>query len=712
MLCSRGGLRSRATKLGTTAQTYPLNAGRFSWFGEFLRYELAPYRGRIALVARMVTASTLVMLIGFTFKIPSTALAALFTLIISRESRQATEKTVRGLLGVSVFALVYVVGGGMLVLGNELLRFCWVAATLFLVFFGIGTIRNYGATTIFGFVSASAIPVFDAQIPAGAKIEGTLWSVAAIPLGSLVTLLIEEVFAAMTHSDDLTAGLSERLTAVEDLLESYAENGRVSAGASADVRRLASVGTSGIRRNLHRSTLSSERKDRLSALLGLTARLVDLGANLPEFPMSGAPDDRARARDLAVRIADVRQAIVSGTPPRLPGADMNEPPHHPLRYQMRKTVSLMHEVLIGTQSTVAFSRPIMGGPGANTFFFADAFSNPEHLKFAIRGCLAASLSYVIYNALFWPGISTAITTCVVTALTTVGASHQKQFLRFSGVLVGGAVLGMGAQIFILPYMDSISGFALLFVFVTAIAAWFATASARLSYFGVQLAFGFYFVHLIDFRFQTSLATARDRVVGVLLGLSMMWLVFDVLWSASAGVEMKKAFISGIRLLARFTRGPVSGDRNAALADCYLLRDRIDAQFERVRSMADGVLFEFGPSRQQDLALRNSIRKWQPELRTFFLMRVAATQYRLQFPGFELPEQVRVWQQQIDERHANALDRIASWVEGEAPPDGDPGLTELDSLTSTLAPPVLVDMMRGMERITNSLAGEVARSVGS
>jgi hypothetical protein len=34
------------------------------------------------------------------------------------------------------------------------------------------------------------------------------------------------------------------------------------------------------------------------------------------------------------------------------------------------------------------------------------------------------------------------------------------------------------------------------------------------------------------------------------------------------------------------------------------------------SLADGVLFEFGPSRQQDLALRDQIRRWQPQLRTF------------------------------------------------------------------------------------------------
>ena len=33
--------------------------------------------------------------------------------------------------------------------------------------------------------------------------------------------------------------------------------------------------------------------------------------------------------------------------------------------------------------------------------------------------------------------------------------------------------------------------------------------------------------------------ARDRVAGVFLGLLMMWLIFDQLWSAPASVEMKR-----------------------------------------------------------------------------------------------------------------------------------------------------------------------------
>jgi multidrug resistance protein MdtO len=212
-------------------------------------------------------------------------------------------------------------------------------------------------------------------------------------------------------------------------------------------------------------------------------------------------------------------------------------------------------------------------------------------------------------------------------------------LRFSGALVGGLVAGIGAQVFILPLIDSIGGFTLVFLAVMIPAAWIATSTSRLSYFGVQVAVAFDLINLQEFKFQTSLAVARDRVFGILLGLIIMWLVFDQLWSAFAAVELKKTFISTLRLLAQFAREPTSENLRAAIERSYALREMINAGFDKARSLADGVLFEFGPSRQQDLALPDRLRQWQPQLRLIFVARIALLKYRLRLPGFELPEAV-------------------------------------------------------------------------
>jgi multidrug resistance protein MdtO len=255
-------------------------------------------------------------------------------------------------------------------------------------------------------------------------------------------------------------------------------------------------------------------------------------------------------------------------------------------------------------------------------------------------------------------------TCFFTAISTIGTSRQRQVLRFAGFVVGGLLIGMTSQVFILPYLDSITGFTVFFVLVTAVAAWFMTSSPRLSFFGLQLGAVFFVINMQKFARETSLSVARDRVAGVFLGLLMMWLIFDQLWGTSASVEMRRVFISTLRLLAQLTREPVSADVRSAIQRTSSLRDTINTKFDSARSLADGVLLEFGPSRRGDLALRDRIRKWQPQLRALFLMRDASLKYRLQLPGFVLPEAAIVSLQAYDACSAQMLESIADRMEGK------------------------------------------------
>src|SRR6202042_1134963 len=104
-------------------------------------------------------------------------------------------------------------------------------------------------------------------------------------------------------------------------------------------------------------------------------------------------------------------------------------------------------------------------------------------------------------------------------------------------IVGGLLIGIGSEILLLSHVDSIGGFTLFFMLVMTLISWVMTSSPRLSYFGFQIAVVFCLINLQEFARQSSLAAARDRIVGVALGLSMMWLVFDRLWSVPVSVEM-------------------------------------------------------------------------------------------------------------------------------------------------------------------------------
>jgi multidrug resistance protein MdtO len=613
----------------------------------------------------MVTASTLIMIISMTFRIPYGAYGAIFAITLSRESLEGTASEVRALAVGFVLAGAYVVVGAMLVLGNAMLRFLWVGVTLFLIFYALSALSNYTAAARFGYLTVITIPLWDGHISAESKVEGTLWAVGALTIASVVTLLLEIVFAAFRRTDDLMEAVSDRLVCVEELLSHYLDDRPVDAGTRSGVARLAVVGTSRLRRMLQRSNYEPQHEQEMAAVVAIVGRLVDIAANLAQFSSRVSDDDRKRIRILVRNLAEIRTSLTRGTVPRL-----TEPPGEggtlaglPLLREIEKTVSLIPEVFRDAQSLSIYAPAPSENRGRAISLVPGALSNLEHVKFGLRGCLAASLCYVIYNSLFWPGISTAITTCLLTALSTIGASRQKQILRFGGALVGGLVIGMGAQVFILPYIDSIGAFTVLFAAVLVAAAWFATSSPRLSYFGVQVAVAFCLINLQEFKIQTSLAVARDRVVGILLGLSMMWLAFDRLWSSPAGVEMKRAFVAALRLLAQFAREPVSKDIRVAIERSYVLREMINAQFDKVRSLADGVLFEFGTSRQQDLRLRDHIRRFQPQLRTLFVMRITSWKYRLNLPGFELPEVVRVLQQEYDNRSAGMLEALADQMEG-------------------------------------------------
>jgi multidrug resistance protein MdtO len=183
--------------------------------------------------------------------------------------------------------------------------------------------------------------------------------------------------------------------------------------------------------------------------------------------------------------------------------------------------------------------------------------------------------------------------------------------------------------------------------------------------------------------QTSLSIARDRIVGILLGLFMMWLVFDQLWGAPAAVGMKRTFISNLRLLAELAREPLSKELKVATQRGYALHETINANFDKVRGMADAVLFEFGFSRQQDLALRDRIRQLQPHLRMLFLTRIALWKYRVQLPGFELPKPVAMAQEEFDHHLATTLDGMADRMEGKSSEGSDNFRRSVKSLDQTI-----------------------------
>ena len=655
--------------MATFAQTMPESSNPSASYWEFLKEELMPYPGRSALAGRMVMAATLAMLITMTFRLPYGAYCAIYALSISRESTQMTLKTAAMRVVSYSLGAIYVLIGATFFVDDPLLRLLWVIGTMFFTFYAISAMTDSAFATSIGYLIVITVPLWDKHISGELRLEGTLWAVFALAIGNAIAVAVELLFEATRPGNDLLRSIADRLASVEAVLACYGEDVPVDQGTAEKLMRLAMLGTSRLRHTLRSSNFPRQYLEQMGAVVALVGRLVDITASVTDIEVvQVGVEYRRRLRDLASSVSTIRADLLSRRIPRAIGVDMGHGSLGgiPLFRELEKTVVLIPEVFSGAEPVGELGISTSDEKLPSRVLKPDAFSNLDHLKFGLKGGLAASLCYIIYNSIAWPGISTAVTTVLLTVLTSVGFSRQKQILRFSGAVVGGLLFGIGAQIVILPYLDSIAGFTVLFIAVSAVGAWFATTSPRLAYFGVQIIVAFYLINLQEFKEQISLDIARDRVVGILLGLLVMWVVFDKLWPTLAAVEMKKAFISNLRALAEFERQPLAGERKDAIERSYSLRETINSNFDKVTSLADGLLFEFGPSRQKDLALRRQIREWQLQLRMLFLTRITLYKYRLLLPGFELPSEVRVLQTEFDCRLAAILELIANRLENTAP----------------------------------------------
>jgi multidrug resistance protein MdtO len=699
------------------AQAPPARFRTLDRLWAFLRQELRPYPGRGQTVARMVLAATLVMIICMTFRLPYAFQGAINALLISRENLRATFGSAAAMLALTAIGAIYLLGSAWLVLGAPPLHFFWVIGSFFIAFFVLGTAVNYGAAVTFVIMIAVGVPLLDRHVSAETNVEDTLRLLLASSLGAIVPAVLEWVFARFRPGDETVRAMTDRLTAVERVLQAYADDGPT-ATAVKTIVGFSLRGTSTLRRVLRRSGYSPQYRARMSGVVALVARLVDITANFAQLGFKLAEADRSELRSLALAVAAIRTDLTNGRTPAPPRLNAGGPPSHgaPFVPEMKTIVGLIPQAFADARSMEASYLPLTDEEPRIRHFAADALTNPDHVKFALKGCLAATICYFIYNAIDWPDISTAVTTCLLTALSTVGSSHQKQVLRIGGALIGG-VIGMGSQIFVLPYLDSIVGFTALFALVISLAAWIMTSTPRLSYFGLQVAVAFCFINLSAFAIETSLASARDRVVGILLGLVVMWLVFDQLGGAPSAVAMKRASAENLRLLAQLAREPLSQNLKAAMARFLSLREMISNSFDQVRALADGVVLEFDPAREMNLALRSRITRAQPELRMLFLTLLATSKYRMRLPGFELPEPVIIAQREFDDHLAAGLELAVDRVEGRSsasPPSLQPPLAALertveiyDSQASAEPPAArfqaFLALHRRLERLTTSLS---------
>ncbi|AXY36072.1 FUSC family protein [Yersinia pseudotuberculosis] len=220
--------------------------------------------------------------------------------------------------------------------------------------------------------------------------------------------------------------------------------------------------------------------------------------------------------ELAAYCSDAAQAIASG--------DLAAPPH----FAIEDTSDEINEI---RNALIALANADNGqdlDAPKSSFFAADALTNPVHQQFALKTTAAALICYLIYTALDWQDIHTAMITCYVAALGTTGETVHKLVLRIIGCLIG-ALMGVLSIIFIIPHMSDIGQLMALVFGCILVAAWVSCGSERIAYAGVQVGLAFLLTVLQGFGPSTDMGVTLDRVLGILLGNLVVYLIFSRLW---------------------------------------------------------------------------------------------------------------------------------------------------------------------------------------
>jgi len=138
-----------------------------------------------------------------------------------------------------------------------------------------------------------------------------------------------------------------------------------------------------------------------------------------------------------------------------------------------------------------------------------------------------------------------------------------------------------------------------------------------------------FISPQDSHIQTDLTIARDKVIGVLLGIFAMGLIFDRYGAKSDAGRFETLLGRNVRMLAELVCSSLVHKSAGAVSEISRLRSQIHENFASLESQMDAVRFEFEfrHRRQQDADECQRIQRVQPWLRSMYLLQVSLLSHR-------------------------------------------------------------------------------------
>jgi multidrug resistance protein MdtO len=573
-----------------------------STWAERLWLDLEPTPGRWNGALRIVLASVITLLLVMTLRMPFAGLGMYFVFLVGRDSPAVSFRSSIFILLTLVASISTVLAVIILTDNDPMARLLGVAVVAFLAGMIMLSSTVPALASSFGFIFTTLIALWETSTPAGPLVKEMLYLLGTISLAVVSVLAVEYIFGGQHPAEELQQQRVIRYQALEAMFTLYAQGADAAHISPAVIRvsRLAATGQSGmqrlyntiVERNLDTGPLPIGTRVRITML----AQLMDVSAAFGfQYPSLSDPALRQRC----ALIAELCGELAAGTIPHHRSLElMSERAIGPDPSLLDRVDGVLHSILsMPLEAAAAADKELVALPSSKVpLLVPGALRQPQTIAFALKLSLCATLCYIIYQAVAWPGISTAVTTVLITGLSTSGATKQRLVFRLAGSFIGGLILALGATVFLFPYMDSITSLVLLTAAVALLSAWVA-GGRHFSYVGLQIAFSYYLVVFVGFSAPTELAPARDRLIGILLALVIMAFVFDQIWPVRTVTAMRAALATILRGEARFLRLTQTARSHADLlrqADSF--RDQIGKTAAGIRSMNDTIEYEFGVDR--------------------------------------------------------------------------------------------------------------------
>ena len=581
-------MATSTVQLGADAGTY----NRMQAIWTFFREELKPSPSRYALLFRLMASVIIALWIDLAFGLRDIGIGLYIPFFLLQGSVKKNAMTLAMLVGTCVLCVLYMLFVMDVLSGSPAVRFVAQTLITFVGVFFIQASKLSQPWLVLALFGANFVRSWDSTRTADYIVHENLSFVLTIVIGASSTVLVQYLVTLKKPLHQLQDSLAAPLEAVIATLEAHTDRHSPKNGQK-QLQKLSLKGGTAAKALLADAEKGNDRVKLVhSRLSGAIETLVVLVDQTLYFSLCGGKDTPAMDEDvlrtIQAQLRDLQTVIQNACAP----ADFSYPPYEQMSEPVAAlagTVQTLAAVLRGDRvlpEAKAAAKSKGGGmlkPGA--------LKNPDNLVTAFKTTLASTLCYGIYTGIDWPQLSASVTTCIITTEDSVGMDRQKQVLRLIGDTLAG-ICAIFAICFVLPHLKSIAGLTAVVAVMTFLGGYVYLGSYKLSYAGRQLSYCFFLATLTGTTTPSTLNEARNRVVAVVLGVSMMWLISDQIRPVRASNKMREAVMAAVGALEKIC--PLRG------ASC--------SPEDKLKDL-DGIRSSFGKS-MQALQMNTELRAFE------------------------------------------------------------------------------------------------------